>query len=469
MNGIVSWFARNSVAANLLMGFIVCGGLIGAFSVRAETNPEFSWDGIQIQVPYLGAAPEEVEEAVCIRIEEAIQGVNGVKKITSTASEGMATVMVEVETGANTRTVLDDIRSNVDAIDTFPELTEKPIMRELVSRNHVIDLAVSGDTDMFTLKRIGERIRNELSAISGISQVDLVSAPPYEISIEVSELALRRHGLTFDDVATAVRESSLDLPGGSVRAESGEVLLRTIGQAYRGDEYEGLVLLSRGDGTRLRIGDVATVVDGFAETDQFARFDGHPTVMVSVFRSGSEGTTTLANRVIDYVDRVSPTLPEGIALTVWQNGAVFIQNRLSLMGGSALAGFALVFLMLALFLELRLAVWVSLGIPVSFLGAVVFMPLLDVTMNDVSTFAFILVLGIWSQVAVSHGGARRVDAHCHLGYGAVRLGSVHLPSQRGDRCDRGVDHDAARRPRLGDRRRRPQDRAGGRASSAGSA
>ena len=403
MNGMISWFARNSVAANLLMVFIVCTGVIGALSVRAETNPEFSFDFIQIQVPYLGAAPEEVEEAVCIRIEEAIQGVDGIKQITSTAAEGMASVLVEVETGANTRTVLDEIKSHVDAIDTFPALTEKPIMHEVLSRNHVVDVAVSGDTDLFTLKRIAERVRHELSAIPEISQVDLVNAPPYEISIEVSELALRRHGLTFDDVATAVRGSSLDLPGGSVRTDSGEVLLRTIGQAYRGEEYEQLVLLSRSDGTRLHIADVATVVDGFAETDQVARFDGHPTVMVSVFRSGAEGTTTLANRVIDYVDRVNPTLPEGIALTVWQNGALFIQNRLSLMGRSGLAGFALVFLMLALFLELRLAVWVSLGIPISFLGAVMLMPSLDVTMNDVSTFAFILVLGIVVDDAIIIG------------------------------------------------------------------
>lgn len=403
MNRMISWFAQNSVAANLLMVFVVCSGLIGALSVRAETLPEFSLGVIEIQVPYLGAAPEEVEQGVCVRIEEAIQGVDGVKQITSTASEGRASVMVEVETGADTRAVLDEIKSNVDAIDTFPDLTEKPIIRELLSRNHVIDVSVSGATDILTLKQIAERVRNELSAIPEISQVDLVSAPPYEISIEVSELTLRRHGLTFDDVASAVRESSLDLPGGAVRTERGEVLLRTIGQAYRGEEYERLALLARADGTRLRLDDVATVVDGFAETDQFARFDAEPTVMVSVFRSGDEGTTTLADRVIDYVGRVGPTLPEGIALTVWQNEAQYMRNRLSLMGRNGLIGFALVFLTLALFLELRLAVWVSLGIPISFLGTVMLMPLFDVTMNDVSTFAFILVLGIIVDDAIIVG------------------------------------------------------------------
>ena len=204
MNGMIAWFARNSVAANLLMVFIIVSGLIGAFNLRAETFPEFSLDMIDVQVPYLGAAPEEVEQAVCIRIEEAIQGIDGIERITSTAAEGMGSVMVEVQTGADTRKVLDDVKSNIDAIDTFPDETEKPIIREMVARNHVVDVAVSGLADEFALKRVAERVRDELSAIPQISQVEVVSARPYEIAIEVSELALRRHGLSFDDVARAV-------------------------------------------------------------------------------------------------------------------------------------------------------------------------------------------------------------------------------------------------------------------------
>ena len=206
MHGMIAWFARNSVAANLLMAFIVVSGLIGAFNVRAETYPEFSLDMVDIQVPYLGAAPEEVEAAVCIRIEEAIQSIEGIKRITSTAAEGMGSVTVEVELGGDTRKVLDDIKSAVDAIDTFPEQTQKPIVREMIARNRVIDVAVSGPTDEFTLKRVAERVRDDLLAIPQISQVEVISARPYEISIEVSELALRRHGLSFDDVANAVRQ-----------------------------------------------------------------------------------------------------------------------------------------------------------------------------------------------------------------------------------------------------------------------
>ena len=231
MKGIIAWFARNSVAANLMMVLIMTTGVIAVTTVREERMPEIELDRINIQVPYLGAAPEEVEEAVTIRIEEAIQGLDGIKEIQSTAAEGMGTVTVELELGADARRVIDDVKSSVDAITTFPVEAEKPIIRELTRRRQVADVAVFGDVDLFTLKATAERVREELTAIPGITQVELVSAPPYEISIEVSEVTLRRHGLTFDQVADAVRRSSLDLPGGSVRTEGGEILLRTIGQA----------------------------------------------------------------------------------------------------------------------------------------------------------------------------------------------------------------------------------------------
>ena len=371
---MIDWFARNSVAANLLMALIVVGGLLAAFSVISEVMPEISLDRVLVEVPYRGAAPEEVEEAVCVRIEEAIYGLDGIKQIVSTASENVGTVMIELELGADMRRVLDDVKGRVDAIDTFPEETEKPIIRELVARQQVTDLAVSGYADEFVLKAVAERVRDELSALPEISQVELTSARPYEISIEVSETALRRHGLTFDEVARAVRRSSLDVPGGSVRRESGEVLLRTIGQAYRGHEYEDLVLLTRSDGTRLRLGDVATVVDGFAETDQSARFDLAPAVLLSVFRTGDQDALEIADRVAAYVERARPTMPEGISLTAWQDVADVIDSQLGLMLRTGVTGFALVFLLLTLFLELRLAFWVSLGIPISFLGAIMLMP-----------------------------------------------------------------------------------------------
>ena len=403
MKGMIEWFARNGVAANLMMVFIMMSGIIAVTTVRKEVFPEIELDRINIQVPYLGAAPEEVEEAVTIRIEEAIQGLDGIKQIQSTAAEGMGTVIVELELGADARKVVDEVKSSVDAITTFPVETEKPIIRELTSRMQVADIAVSGDVDPFTLKATAERVRDELTAIPGITQVDIVSAPPYEISIEVSEVALRRHGLTFDQIADAVRRSSLDLPGGSVRTEGGEILLRTLGQAYRGEEYENLVVWTRADGSRLRVGDVATVVDGFAETDQFARFDRTPTMMVSVFRTGNQSALELAALVHAYIDEAQTRLPDGLSLTIWQDSAQMLSNRLSLMLRTGATGFVLVFVALTLFLDLRLALWVSLGIPISFLGALALMPTFDISINMMSLFAFVTVLGIVVDDAIIVG------------------------------------------------------------------
>ena len=397
------WFVRNPVAANLLMVLIVVGGLIGAARVRGETFPDVALDTLVVQVPYLGAAPDEVETAVCIRIEEAVQGIDGIDDIVSRAGEGLCTVIVQVAQHADSRRVLEDLKTRVDAIETFPERTERPIIGESRTQIRVVDVAVSGRTDEAALRTVAERVRDDLVNLPEISQVGLASARPYEISIEVSEWALRRHGLTFDDVARAVRRSSLDLPGGSVRSESGEVRLRTVGQAYRGAEFENVVLLARADGTRLRVGDVATVVDGFAETDQFGRLDGEPAVILPVFRTGGQSDLAISRAVDDYLERAAPTLPEGIRLTSWMNQGAVLIDRLGLMLGNGFAGLALVFVLLAVFLELRLAFWVSVGIPVSFLGMFMLMPGLDVTVNIVSTFAFIMVLGIVVDDAIIVG------------------------------------------------------------------
>ena len=397
------WFARNPVAANLLMVFIVVGGLIGMDRVRGETFPDVALDTLTVEVPYRGAAPEEVETAVCVRIEEAVEGIEGIDEIVSTAYDGLCVVVVEVAMHADGRSVLDDVKTRIDAIETFPERAEKPIINEARTQIRVVDIAVSGRVDELTLKRVAERVRDDLLRLPAITQVRFASVRPYEISIEVSESALRRHGLTFDDVARAVRRSSIDLPGGSVRSESGEIRLRTVGQAYRGTEFEDLVLLARGDGTRLHVGDVATVVDGFAETDQFGRLDGEPAVVLSVLRTGGQSDMAISRAVSDYLEREVPMLPEGIRLTTWMNQADALIDRLGLMLRNGVAGLALVFVLLAVFLELRLAFWVCLGIPISFLGTFMLMPGLDVTANIVSTFAFIMVLGIVVDDAVIVG------------------------------------------------------------------
>ena len=403
MNAIVAWFVHNRVAANLLMAVIVGGGLMALPDIREVVVPELDPEIISVTVPYLGAAPEEVEEGVCARIEEAVASLIGVKKINSTAAEGVGTVLIEVLEGTEPRELLDDVKNRVDAIETFPEETEEPIVQHQLVKRQAINVAVSGKVDEKILKRIGERIRDDLAGLAGITQVELTSARPYEISIEVSETALRRHSLTFDRVADAVRRSSLDLPGGSVRTAGGEILLRGKGQAYVGEEFESLILLSRADGTRILLGDVANVVDGFAETDQAARFDGEPAVLITVFRVGEQSAIDIASSVKDYVKQAARRLPAGISLTTWRDESRVLRSRLELLTRNARFGFVLVVISLTLFLRLGLALWASLGIPISFLGAILLMPHLGVSINLISLFAFIVVLGIVVDDAIIVG------------------------------------------------------------------
>lgn len=394
MKSLISWFASNGVVANLVMLLIIAVGLMAVFSVNREVFPEFEAELITVAVPYRGAAPAEVEDGVNIRIEEAVEGLEGVKRITSTASEGSGVVTIEVETGFDIRELLDNVKARIDAISTFPLETEEPIVQEALIRMQVVNVSIFGDTDERTLKELGQQVRDEIVALDGVSQADLRSVRPYEIAIEVSEDSLRRYGLTFDDVARAVRRSSLDLPGGSVRAATGEVLLRTTGQRYEGDEFRQLPLLARADGSRIRVGDVATIIDGFEESDQWSRFDGHPSVMVQVYRVGDENAPDVAEIVRDYVAEASDRLPPGISMATWQDTSILLEDRQDLLLRNGLNGLILVFIVLALFLRIRLAAWVAAGIPVAFLGAIAVMPQVDLTINMMTLFAFILVLGI---------------------------------------------------------------------------
>ncbi len=418
MKNAIEWFARNSVAANLLMVLILGGGILLVSRIRMEVFPEFSSDMINISMIYLGAAPEEVEESICIRIEEAVLGLDGIERITSTASENSGIVNIELESGADMRKLLDDVKARVDAITTFPVETEKPIIREITNRRQVINVAISGPTDEKTLKTIGEQVRDDIATIPGITQVDLVSTRPYEIAIEVSENDLRRYDLTFGEIAMAIRRFSIDLPGGAIRTKGGEILLRTKGQAYRGKEFESLVLRSRPDGTHLRLGDVATVIDGFAETDQSAQFDAEPTVTVKVYRVGDQNALDITQKVKAYINETQQRMPDGIKLTVWADFSRILNDRLELMLHNGQLGFILVFIALTMFLRLRLAFWVALGIPISFLGAIGLMPFFDISINMISLFAFIVVLGIVVDDAVIVG--ENIYRHYQMGKRGLR-------------------------------------------------
>jgi multidrug efflux pump subunit AcrB len=400
---IIEWFARNHVAANVLMALLVVGGLSTLPVIKREVFPEIQLPVVSVSVDYPGASPKQVEEGICVRIEEAVQGLQGLKSMGSTASEGHCSVSLELMAGEDVGRRMDQIESQVGSIDNFPEEARRPIIRQAEVRFAILDVAISGDVDEWTLKRLGERARDDIAGLPGITDVELVAARPYEISIEVSEDNLRRFGITFDEVAAAVRRSSLDLAGGSLNTQGGEILLRTIGQAYRGNEFEELVILSRPDGTRLKLGDVASVVDGFEEAEKQARFDGRPAVIVQVFRVGNQSALEISSQVREYIATQSKGLPQGVSFTVTQDDSRFLRERLDTLLRNAWSGFLLVLLVLALFLRLRLALWVSLGVPLSFLGALWMLPTMDVSINLISLMAFIVVLGIVVDDAIIVG------------------------------------------------------------------
>ncbi len=392
---MIQWFARNEVAANLLMIVIIFLGGWALFTrIPLEVFPEFERDAVTISMTYRGATPAEVEESLVVRVEEAIADLEGIKQITSVANEGVAQVRVEVEKGEDVRALLDDVKTRVDAITTFPEDAERPVYGIAQFRRNVISVVVGGDLPERDLRALGERVRDDLAALPQVSLVDLTAVRNPEIGIEVSERDLDRYGLTFDAVVQAVRRSSVDLPAGTIRTQGGEILLRTKGQAYVGADFAKIVVLTRPDGTRLTLGDVARIHDGFEEEPLSAAFNGKPAVILEVYRTGSQNALIVGKAVREYVRDQQAHLPPGVSMDYWRDRSRIVQLRLETLLTSAWQGGLLILIILAMFLRLSVAMWVCVGIPISFMGALALMPSLGVTINIISLFAFILVLGI---------------------------------------------------------------------------
>lgn len=401
--GILDWFAGNHVAANLLMLLILVAGALNLKNTTIEIFPDTSVDVITVSVTYLGASPSEVEEGVVQRVEEAVAGIVGIKEMNSVSMEGVGMVTIEVEEGYDPTEILDKVKAEVDRIITFPEETEKPIITEITTRYQVMSLVLHGDVSEKTLKSLAEHMRDELTAKDNISQVDIVGARRYEISIEVSEENLRRYGLSFDDVSRAIGRSSLDLPGGSVKTRGGEILIRTKGQRYTGGEFEKIVVVTRPDGTNIYLEDIATVIDGFEDSDLEYYFDGEAAVGLNVFRVGDQSVLDLAETCNEYIEEQRPRLPEGVNISKWYDRSLMLKSRMELLIRNAGFGLMMVFLVLSLFLDLRLAFWTTMGIPISFMGAFWVMPYADVSINMLSLFAFILALGIVVDDAIVVG------------------------------------------------------------------
>ncbi|MFP6815600.1 MAG: efflux RND transporter permease subunit, partial [Pseudomonadales bacterium] len=395
------------------MFIMIVGGILALFTVHQEQFPSMDVRVVNVSVAYLGAAPEEVEEGVCIRIEEALEGTEGVEKIQTSASEGLCSVTAMLYEDANSNEALNEIKSQVDGINTFPIETEKPIVSKMTITSDVLQIAIFGDTDEKTLKEYGKELRDELASIDGVSTVALNYVRPYEISIEVSEYDLRRYRITLEQVAQIIRNTSLDMPGGTIKTQGGEILLRAKGQAYWGDEFENIVVLTHNDGSQVMLSEIATVRDTFEEGDLRARFNGHPAVIVKVWRVGKEDALSMAADIKEFLSIYEPGLPPGLKLEIWSDASVDLKARLTTLLGMALSGLGLVVLVLALFLKFRLAMWVAAGIPIALLGTIAMFPYADISMSTMTVLAFILVLGILVDDAIVVG--ERVHGHEQMG------------------------------------------------------
>ncbi len=418
MHTAISWFVRNPVAANLMMVFLVVCGLLGALIVNQEEFPNIDVRAVSVSVPYLGAAPEEVEKAVCVRIEEAIEGLEGIDKIQSTATEGVCSVFAELFMDADDTVALNEIKSRVDGINSFPTETERPIVSKVSLVRRVVQIALFGNADERTLKEIARNMREDIAALDSVSQVSVGYIRPYEISIEVSENSLRRFGITLDQVAQAIRTASLDMPGGTIRTNDGEILIRTAGQAYNGSDFANVVVLTNKDGTRVTLRDIATVRDGFEQGELVARYNNQPAVVVNVAQVGSEDLITIAEDTRAYLKKIEPTLPEGLSYDVWIDTSKELEERLEVLNTNAAGGLMLVLIVLALFLKFKLAMWVAVGIPVALLGTIGMFPYVDITISTMTVMAFILVLGILVDDAIVVG--ERVYAHEQMGKDQVQ-------------------------------------------------
>jgi multidrug efflux pump subunit AcrB len=404
---IIAWFAGNPVVANVIMFSILAAGVYTAIKVRKETFPSFDAQRVEVRVPFLGGTPEDVERGVTIKIEEALQKIEGIDHIRSVSRESGSTVTISALEDYPIDELLKDIKIQVDAIPSFPEEAEKPVISESRRIREIVWIDIHGDVPEATLKETARTVRDELLKLDNISRINVHGSRNYELSIEISEDKLRTYNLTFDEVARAVSNNSIDLSGGVIRSERGEISIRTRSQAYTTREFEDLPLRTTAEGIRIHLRDVATVRDGFIDQKFLNRFNGQPTVSLQIITEGRDNTiqASAAARTLAAEFGENFHLPAGVQLTPWNDSSEVIKSRLNLMIKNGLIGVGLVFIVLALFLNLKLAFWVAVGIPVSMCGALTLFPLefLDLSLNQITTFAFIVVLGIVVDDAIIIG------------------------------------------------------------------
>jgi len=395
--------AGNSVAANLLMLFFIVGGLLSAYNIKQEVFPELSMGTVSISVAYPGSTPEDVESGIILALEEAIRNVDGIKEISATAAEGSARLNCELLLGADEQKVYQDIKSEIDRVTTLPEDAERPVVALRAMRREVIELMIYGDVSERVLREVAEQLRDGLLGREDITQVDLSGVRAPEIGIEVPQATLRSYGLTLDDVASRIRNYAVELPGGAVKTTSGEILIRMDERRNYAREYENIPIITDNHGSRVTLGDIAMVRDGFEDKDLYALYNGKPAATLEVYRVGDETPIGVADAVQEFIEDNSDALPPGVSMATMNDRSVVYRQRAELMLRNGAYGLVLVLVLLGFFLEPRLAFWVMMGIPISFLGTFIIMPSLGISINVMSMFAFIIALGIVVDDAIVVG------------------------------------------------------------------
>ena len=418
MKNAVAWFAGNHVAANLLMIFLLLAGAFTAFNMKTEVFPETELDIITITTEYSGASPAEIEEAILRRVEERVAGLAGIERIDSNAREGLGTVTIEVMKDWDVKKLQGEVESEVDRITTLPDEAEKPEIRSLTRRSRVINVAVFGDAEESTIKHLAEKIKDDITNLPGITLAEVYGVREREVSIEISEETLRRYGLTLGQVAEAVRKGSLDLPAGRIKTSGGEILIRTKGRRYYAEDYRDVAVITYADGRKVTLGQIAELKDSFEDVDLQARFQRMPAAMIQVYRVADQNALTVAKTITQYLDEIRPSLPAGIDVAFYSDRSEILKSRLNLLLKNLAIGLVLVSLMLGVFMNIRLAFWVTLGIPISFAAALLVLPQVDVSINMISLFAFIMVLGIVVDDAIIIG--ENIYRKQEEGYGSLK-------------------------------------------------
>jgi multidrug efflux pump subunit AcrB len=401
--GPIAWMAGHSVAANLMMFVFLVGGLIYAGQIKKEVFPDFELDYVTVSVPYPGASPEEVERGVVLAIEEAVQGLDGIKEITATAGEGSASVTVEIIEGKSIERLAQDIQSEVDRITSFPEEAEEPRVTIAQRKRSVVSLALYGAQGEKVLRETAEQVRDRLLQSPQITQVEFSGVRDYEIDISVPQAQLRAYGLSLEQIAGTIRRAAVELPGGAIKTEGGDVLVRMKERRDFGPEFGRIPIITSNEGTQVLLSDIARITDGFEDTDSYATYNGYPAILIEVYRVGDQTPIAVSEAVHEKLVEINADLPPQIFLDARNDRSDIYRQRMDLMLKNGYMGLALVFILLAVFLEPRLAFWVSLGIPISILGSLFFIPMAGVSINIISMFAFIITLGIVVDDAIVAG------------------------------------------------------------------